>query len=142
MLTANPPGDGGAADGPGPLARVPEKALRAELRRRRQARQRDVRASARSATGVYVDTPVFLDVVGRMLAAAGRRVGEVDLDGLPALAALARDADRVLGEAVWALHGRGCSWTEIGQALGIRAQSAWYRFQRYRPAGTGEEGRP
>lgn len=37
--------------------------------------------------------------------------------------------DRALRDAVHAARGRGHSWEEIGEALGVTRQSAWERFK-------------
>ncbi len=44
------------------------------------------------------------------------------------IAVAARGLDDRLREIVPILRERGCSWTEIGAALGISKQSAWERF--------------
>lgn len=130
-LTPNQP------DEPDPrMAGLPTNALRAEVRRRRlQAAGRDTRASATSATGVYVETTEFLDVLRRLMRAAGRRVGAMDIDTLGLLfALLTDDSEATLGEACWALRRNGYSWRVIGEQLGMTKQSAFERFAPYRPA--------
>lgn len=55
-------------------------------------------------------------------------------DGAQLLADIVRaaertaEADRELHEAVQAARDAGYSWTEIGDVLGVKRQSAWQRF--------------
>jgi len=45
-----------------------------------------------------------------------------------AISAAARISDEELRKVVPVLRRRGCSWTQIGAALGITKQAAWERF--------------
>lgn len=54
---------------------------------------------------------------------------------LPMIAATATQVGSFLGDWVRLARGRGLSWTEIGQALGVSRQAAWERFSRSRDAG-------
>jgi hypothetical protein len=119
------------------FADLSTRALRAELSRRRKAGQgsRDTRANPTSSTGVYVENPEFLGMLGRMMHAAGRRVGAMDIDTLGQLyTLLTEETEATLGETCWALRRRGFSWSRIGAQLGMTKQSAWTRFAKYRPA--------
>jgi hypothetical protein len=119
------------------FADLSTRALRAELSRRRKAGEgsRDKRANPTSSTGVYVDNEEFLQVAGRIMRAAGRRVGKMDIDSLGHLfTLLTEETEATLGDACWALRRRGFSWSQIGEQLGMKKQSAWTRFAKYRPA--------
>lgn len=81
-------------------------------------------------TGRYVETGKFAKAVVRMVRALGKRVGNMDIDELPTLAALAAEADEVLVDAARQLHDRGYDWAGIGRALGVSKQTAWRRYSR------------
>lgn len=78
-----------------------------------------------------VETADYVAMTRRILRALGRRVGQVDLAELPALAGLAAELDGVLGDAARRLHDDcGYSWAEIGRELGVSRQAAQQRFGR------------
>jgi hypothetical protein len=52
------------------------------------------------------------------------------LDQLRALAAADRDVQAATREVVAALRAAGCTWEQIGQALGVTRQAARHRFGR------------
>jgi hypothetical protein len=54
--------------------------------------------------------------------------GEKPLDDLRVACAAAGAVDKLIRQTVGDARGHGCSWAEIGQALGISKQSAWERF--------------
>ncbi len=87
-------------------------------RRRAQRRSRPAEASDWSA------------MLGRILRACARRVGDGDLEALGDLARLSAEIDGHLLDAVARLrHEPWCfSWAQIGEALGVRRQSAQQRF--------------
>lgn len=71
--------------------------------------------------------------VARMIRAVGKRVGDMDVDGLPLLVMLADEADRQLAAAARQLHDEcGYSWAEIGARMGITRQAAQQRFASMR----------
>jgi hypothetical protein len=60
-----------------------------------------------------------------------------DVDPLGVLRGITRGMsklDRALRDAVIAARGRGNSWEEIGEALGVSRQSAWERFKDDEPS--------
>jgi hypothetical protein len=50
------------------------------------------------------------------------------IDGIQAAHGVERALDKLLREQVRRARDAGCSWTEIGNALGVTKQSAWERF--------------
>ena len=80
-----------------------------------------------------VENDAFAAFGRRIIAAAGRRVGAGDVDGLPDLAALAADVDHALGSAVAGLRGVGYSWSEIAARLRISRQAAHQRWGHLEP---------
>jgi hypothetical protein len=50
------------------------------------------------------------------------------LDAVAEASRAARAVEKLLRESVARARAQGCSWTEIGQALGTSRQSAWERF--------------
>lgn len=50
------------------------------------------------------------------------------LQNLPRIAAVSTQADAQLQQLVALLRTRSVSWTRIGDALGVRRQTAWERF--------------
>jgi len=92
---------------------------------------RDKRARPGNKQGRYVETSEYLQATRRFLRAAGRRVGDMDIAELPALKAIADEADAVLTAAATRLHDEcGYSWADIGDALGTTRQGAFRRFRR------------
>jgi hypothetical protein len=65
----------------------------------------------------FLESPDFAGLVGRVLRAAGRRVGCGDLPGLAALAELSAEVDTALTCAVRGLRRGGHSWEDIADAL-------------------------
>ena len=53
---------------------------------------------------------------------------ERPLDDLALACRASTAVDKLIRETVVIARERGCSWTEIGHALGISKQSAWERF--------------
>ena len=58
------------------------------------------------------------------------------LGKLPLIANTAAQVNDFLGEWVQLAKERGCSWTEIGNALGVSRQAAWERFAAGKPGKT------
>ena len=78
-----------------------------------------------------VETDGYRAMLGRMLRAYTRRVGEGDIAELSGMAAFAADADAALVDTVHRLRstaGGAYSWAQIGDALGITRQAAQKRF--------------
>lgn len=64
----------------------------------------------------------------RIIRAAGRRIAEGDVDGLPHLVALAGEVERATAHAVHGLREAGYSWGEIAARLHITRQAAQQRW--------------
>jgi uncharacterized NAD(P)/FAD-binding protein YdhS len=72
-----------------------------------------------------------LRIVGKGPSAQIRLVGDWDhrpLDGLRAARGIERALDKVMRDAVRRAREAGCSWTDVGDALGTSKQAAWERF--------------
>ncbi len=50
------------------------------------------------------------------------------LDGIRQARGVERALDKVLHDQVRLARDAGCSWTEVGEALGTTKQAAWERF--------------
>jgi hypothetical protein len=92
---------------------------------------RDSRARPGNKSGRYVETSEYIQAARRFIRGAGRRVGDMDIAELPALAQLTAEADAVLQAAATRLHDEcGYSWGDIGTAMGTTRQGAFRRFRR------------
>jgi hypothetical protein len=72
-----------------------------------------------------------LKIVGQGASTRVRVVGDWEdrpLDGVREARSVERALDKVLREQVQRARDAGCSWSEVGQALGTSKQSAWERF--------------
>ncbi len=72
-----------------------------------------------------------LKVVGRGAGMRVRLVGDWNdrpLDGLREARGVETAIEKVLRNQVGRARSAGCSWSEIGEALGITKQAAWERF--------------
>lgn len=72
-----------------------------------------------------------LRIVGQGSSARIRLVGDWDerpLDGLREACGIERCLDKVLRDQVRLAREAGCSWSEVGDALGTSKQAAWERF--------------
>ncbi len=72
-----------------------------------------------------------LRIVGQGPAARIRLEGDWDerpLDGLREARGIERALEKVLRDQVRRAREAGCSWTEVGDALGTSKQAAWERF--------------
>jgi hypothetical protein len=78
-----------------------------------------------------VENPDYIAFAKRIIGAAGRRVGDGDIDSLPYLSALRDDVARAEIRAVTDLHACGYSWTEIADRMGMTRQSCHERFARH-----------
>lgn len=76
------------------------------------------------------DPGPFLAMLRRMIAAAGRRVGEYDASHLADLMALHRSLDDATQRAVDDLRSTGYSWSQIGAGAGMTKQAAHERWGR------------
>jgi len=75
-----------------------------------------------------VETLPFLEMVGRMLRAAGRRVGDADEFELAELLALQGELDAAIRTAIQGQRATGRSWTAIATATGTTRQGARQRW--------------
>jgi len=69
-------------------------------------------------------------MLGRMMAAASRRVGESDIEELRELLALERVLDQALHDSVAGLRATGMTWQQLGEAAGTTRQGAQQRWGR------------
>jgi hypothetical protein len=82
---------------------------------------RDARPTRRR----HVPEPVeYVEMIRRMVRAAGRRVSVADPEHLAALVAVRRDLDAAIVTAVAGVRRSGFSWQSIGEATGTTKQSA------------------
>lgn len=75
-----------------------------------------------------VENDTYLVFVARVIKAAGKRIGQGDVDSLPDLAALTADLDTALITAVKGLREFGYSWEQIASRLGVTRQAAQQRW--------------
>jgi hypothetical protein len=70
-------------------------------------------------------------VIGHGAGMKVRLVGDWDgrpLEGLRTAQGVEKAIDKVLREQVRRARSAGCSWSDIGEALGTTKQAAWERF--------------
>jgi hypothetical protein len=72
----------------------------------------------------YHDTAEYVDSVGRMIRAAGRRVGGSDPPDLARLINLREELETAVTVAVIGQRAQGITWAWIGQATGTTKQAA------------------
>lgn len=77
----------------------------------------------------YVETSDFLRAMARLIRAAGRRVGDADIDELHDLLAMQAELDRTIVQAVAGLRAAGVTWEQIGEANGTTRQAALLRWR-------------
>jgi hypothetical protein len=70
-----------------------------------------------------VETPDFIKFAERVIRAAGRRVGEGDIDALPLLAGLRENIARAEDVAIAGLRAEGYTLQEIADRLGVTYQA-------------------
>jgi hypothetical protein len=78
-----------------------------------------------------IGTDRRLRVVGHGASTRVRLVGDWEhrpLEGVREARGVERSVEKVLRDQVRRARGSGCSWTEIGEALGTSKQAAWERF--------------
>lgn len=78
-----------------------------------------------------VETAEWLQMVSRMIRAAGRRVGDADEHELARLLALRDELDDAIGVAVAGQRRGGRSWAHIGRAAGIPREAAFRKWRRF-----------
>ena len=77
---------------------------------------------------MVVENDAYTAFGRRVIRAAGRRIAEGDVEGLPSLTALAAEVDRAVADAVTGLREGGYSWGEIASRLCITRQAAQQRW--------------
>lgn len=77
-----------------------------------------------------IETYEWLDMLSRMIRAAGKRVGAADEHELAKLVDIQREFEAAVQTAVDAQIASGRSWSYIGNVLGISKQAAFKRFGR------------
>jgi hypothetical protein len=92
-----------------------------------QGTNRGTRPRARRSRAVENDA--YTAFCTRTIRAAGRRIANGDIEGLPDLIALHDEVDAALAVAVTGLRSTyGYSWAEIASRLGITRQAAQQRW--------------
>jgi hypothetical protein len=77
------------------------------------------------------ETTEFAAMLGRMITAYGRRVGDADPEDLAEMLELHRRFEAIVGDAVRSQRERhGRSWADIGAAAGTTRQAAQMRWGR------------
>jgi len=95
----------------------------------------DAAASGQTFTPPKVETAEYLQMLRRMIRAAGRRVGDADEIELGMLIDITTAACRdAVQEAVDMQRARGVSWKRIGESIGITPQTAQQRWGGTRKA--------
>lgn len=69
-----------------------------------------------------------IDMIGRMIRAAGKRVAGYDPDQLRRLSDLRAELDAALLEAVAGQRSQGITWASIGEAMGVTGEACIMRF--------------
>lgn len=75
------------------------------------------------------ETPEYAQMIGRMIRAYGRRVGDADPEDLADMLALRDAFDEAVADAVHLQRSRhGRSWADIATATGTTRQAAQMRW--------------
>lgn len=72
--------------------------------------------------------PANIDMIARMIGAAGKRAAGMDPDQLARLQHLHRVVDQATAVAVAGQREQGVTWESIGDALGVTKQAALMRW--------------
>lgn len=75
-----------------------------------------------------VEAPDFIQMVRRIVRAAGRRMANGDTDQLRDLIAIRGDLDDAILAAVRGLRASGHTWEDIGAATGTTRQAALMKW--------------
>jgi hypothetical protein len=94
----------------------------------RKFRQGRVDGRRRKRARRAVENAEFRAMLGRLLRAFVRRLGDGDPDDLPLAVSLANDVELVLCKVVARQRESGASWSQIGAQLGCSKQAAQQRF--------------
>lgn len=87
-------------------------------------------ASERERVQRIVENEAFINMVARMVRAAGRRTADDDPDALAQLIGLREYLDRAILVAVSGLRDSGATWQEIGEATGTTRQAAIMKWSK------------
>lgn len=75
-----------------------------------------------------VEHEAYLDMLGRMIRAGGRRVADGDEVDLAQLLSLQEVLEQAIQDGVDGIRSRGMSWAYIAQATGTTRQAAQMRW--------------
>jgi hypothetical protein len=78
----------------------------------------------------YRENGEYLDMLRRMIRAAGARVARTDPDDLAELVAIRADLDAAIQAGVDGLRREGFTWQTIGEATGTTRQAALMKWGR------------
>ena len=74
------------------------------------------------------DNPEYLNMLHRLIARAGERVADADIEQLTQLMELRRDLDDAILQAVGGLRDNYVTWQDIGSATGTTRKAAQMRW--------------
>ena len=77
-----------------------------------------------------VEDEPYLTALGRMLRAAGKRVGQADPEQLKLLMELSDSLDAAIVTAIRGLRASGTTWEEIGDLTNVTRQAALMRWRK------------
>jgi hypothetical protein len=80
-----------------------------------------------------VENDAYTAFCRRIIRAAGKRIAEGDVEGMPDLCGLQQELDQALAVAVNGLREFGYSWAEIASRLGTTRQAAQQRWGGEQP---------
>ena len=84
--------------------------------------------TANRRTRPVVENTDYTAFARRIIRAAGRRIADGDVEGLPELLTLTAELNTAIDTAVTGLRHHGYSWAEIATRLGITRQAAQQRW--------------
>lgn len=79
------------------------------------------------------ETPEYAQMVRRIIAAHGRRVGDADPEDLAELVAMRATLEEAIAAAVRGQRSNGFSWAAIGRGLGVTRQAAQMAWGERQP---------
>jgi hypothetical protein len=82
----------------------------------------------REQGATYTDIHGFVDMLGRMVAAAGRKMRHADAADLVELVGIRDGLEAAIRDGIEGLRADGYSWKSIGEALGTTGQAAYMRY--------------
>lgn len=75
-----------------------------------------------------IETGEWLEMLSRMIRAAGVRVGDADEHELSRLFGMREELEGAIRNAIAGQRSIGRSWDHVGRALGISRQAAFKRY--------------